>query len=239
MRHRMLVVGLVVAVAAAAFALTGCGTAASSTGAAPDTVTALGTGMGTASPDTAQISLGVTAISKSRVGAQDAASKAAAAIIAAVKAAGIDAKDIQTGQISLNEQYGSTGAKITGYQASQSIDVKTKSLDKVSAAITAATNAGATNISGPSFTLSDANAARIDAIAKAMADAKSRAQAMAKAAGRTLGRVVSVTEGGATQPVPYYDSAMASGASKSSVPVPVETGQVDTQAQLTVVFALE
>jgi uncharacterized protein YggE len=221
------------------FALTGCGAAVSSAGSAPDTVTALGTGTGSASPDTAQISLGVTFISKDRLAAQDGASKTAAAIIAAVKAAGIDAKDIQTGQISLNEQYGSTGSKITGYQASQSIDVKTKSLDKVSAAITAATNAGATNVSGPTFTLADANAARVDAITKAMADAKVRAQAMAKAAGRTLGRVVSVTEGASSQPGPLFDSALTSGASKSSIPVPVETGQVDTQTQLTVVFALQ
>jgi uncharacterized protein YggE len=236
----MLGAALVLLGAAALFALTGCGTVTSSAAAAPDTVTAIGTGTGSASPDTAQISLGVTAISKSRVGAQDAASKAAAAIIAAVKGAGIDEKDIQTGQISLNEQYGSTGSKITGYQASQSIDVKTKSLDKVSAAITAATNAGATNVSGPTFSLADANAARVDAITKAMADAKARAAAMAKAAGRTLGRVVSVTEAGSSQPGPLFDSRMAaSSAEKSSIPVPVETGQVDTQTQLTVVFALQ
>jgi uncharacterized protein YggE len=237
MRQKTLGAALILLGAAAIFALTGC-TSAPSGGSAPDTVTALGTGTGSATPDTAEISLGVTSVAKDRLTAQNSASKTAAGIIDAVKAAGIDAKDIQTGQISLNEQYGSTGSTIVGYQAMQSIDVKTKSLDKVSAAISAATNAGATNVSGPTFTLSDANAARIDAIGKAMADAKARAEAMAKAAGRTLGRVISVTEAPSNQVGPVFDTAASAGAVKS-VPVPVQPGQVDTQTQLTVVFALQ
>jgi uncharacterized protein YggE len=205
-------------------------------GPAPDTVTAVGTGTGTAAPDTAQISLGATFSAKGRTAAQNGASKIAAAIIAAVKSTGIDEKDIQTSQISLNPRYNSSGRTITGYDAFQSIDVKTKLLDKVSAAITAATAAGATNVSGPQFSLSDTNAARVDAIDKAMGDAKTRAEAIAKASGRKLGRVISVTEAEVSQVSPIYDRTFASSA---KTPVPVEPGQMDATTQLTVIFALE
>lgn len=238
MRRTAITSALVLVVLGAMLALAGCGTTTViGSGPAPDTVTAIGTGTGSAAPDTAQFSLGVTFSAKDRVSAQDGASKAATAIIAAVKTAGIDAKDIQTSQISLNPEYDRTGRTLTGYQAVQSIDVKTKLIDKVGVAISSATDAGATNVSGPQFSLVDTNAARIDAIDKAIADAKARATAIAKAAGRTLGRVVSVTESDIGQAVPFYAGSLS--ADKSSAVPPVEQGQVDARAQLTVVFALE
>jgi uncharacterized protein YggE len=238
MRKFMLTAAVAVLAGGAMLALSACGsTTVVGSGPAPDTVTAIGTGTGTSSPDTAQFSLGVTFTGKDRVGAQNGASKAAAAIISAVRATGIDAKDIQTSQISLSQLFDPTGRTVTGYQASQSIDVKTKLLDKVGAAVAAATGAGATNVSGPQFSLSDTNAARIDAIGKAMADARARAAAIAKAAGRTLGRVVSATEA-AANPVAPLANFSASASAAGAAP-PVEPGQIDTSAQLTVVFALQ
>jgi hypothetical protein len=223
----------------AAIALAGCGTTTVTTtsGPAPDTVTAVGTGTGSAAPDTAEFSLGVTFTAKDRLAAQDGASKTAAAIIAAIKAGGIAALDIQTTQVSLSQQFDPTGRTVTGYQASQSVDVKTKLLDKVGAVIAAATTAGATDVSGPTFSLTDTNAARIDAIDKAMADAKARATAIAKAAGRALGRVISVTEADTNPVVPLASSALTAGPA-GAVP-PIATGQVETQTQLTVIFALQ
>jgi uncharacterized protein len=239
MRSTTFVAGLVVLALGAALALSGCGTTVQGSGPAPDTITAVGSGTGSAAPDTAQVSLGVTSTAKDRLSAQNGATKIATAIIAAVKAAGIDAKDIQTGQISLNQQYSpTTGQPTAGFTASQSITVKTKLVDKIGAAVAAATDAGATNVSGPDFSISDTNASKLDALDKAMADAKARATAIAKAAGRTLGRVVSVTEAGGGQVVPFATSSVASDKAGGAVP-PVEPGQVESSTQLTVVFALE
>lgn len=235
MRNTRIATALAIAALGAALMLGGCTTVAGS-GPAPDTVTAIGAGTGQAVPDTAQISLGAAFTAKDQAGAQDGASKVSAAIIAAVKAAGIDAKDIQTSQISLNPHYDEKVRGTNGYEAFQSIEVKTKLLDKVAAVIDAATAAGATNISGPQFTLSDENMARVEAIDKAMADAKVRAEAIANAAGRTLGRVISVTEADVTQPGPLYE--MSADAAKASG-VPIELGQTETKTQLTVVFAIE
>ncbi len=239
MRNSRITAGLVVLALGATLTLSGCGaTTVQGSGPAPDTVTTVGTGTGSAAPDTAQVSMGVTFSASDRVAAQNGATKIATAIIAAVKAAGIDAKDIQTSQISLNQEYGKTGQPTGGFIASQSITIKTKLVDKIGAAIAAATDAGATDVSGPQFSLSDSNAASLDAIDKAMSDAKARAEAVAKAAGRTLGPVVSVTEAGTSQVSPFASRAVATDAGGSAVP-PVEPGQVDSSTQLTVVFSLQ
>jgi uncharacterized protein len=236
MRNKKILATLVLLAVGVVLALGGCGTTAGS-GSSTDSVTAIGTGTGSAAPDTAQFSLGVTFTAKDRTAAQDGASKKAAAIIAAVTAAGLDAKDIQTGQISLNQVFDATGRKVIGYSADQSIDVKTKLIDKVGAMIAAATDAGATDVSGPQFSLADTNAARIDAIGKAMADAKRRAAAMADAAGRKLGRVISVKELDANAVAPL---GVASGSAKEAGTVPpVQPGLVEATTQLTVVFRLE
>ncbi len=238
MRNGTMATALAVLALGVMLALSGCGTTAETTGPAPDTVTAIGTGSGNAAPDTAEVALGVTFTAKDRIAAQNGASRVSAAIIAAVKAAGASDKEIQTSQISLSQQFDPTGRTVTGYQASQSIDVKTKAIDRIGAIVAAATTAGATDVSGPTFSLSDANAARIDAIDKAMADAKARAAAIAKAAGRGLGRVISVTAS-ETNPVgPMFGATAAPSAGKAVVP-PVEPGQVETSVQLTVVFALQ
>jgi uncharacterized protein YggE len=237
MRNSQIIAALVLLAVGVLLALGGCGTTSSGSGSATDTVTAIGTGTGSAAPDTAQLSLGVTFTAKDRTATQDGASKKAAAIVAAVKAAGLDAKDIQTGQISLSQLFDTTGRKVIGYSATQSIDVTTKLIDKVGAIVAAATGAGATNVSGPQFSLADANAARIDAIDKAMADAKARAAAMANAAGRKLGPVISVKEVDANQFAPL---AAASGSAKGPGTVPpVQPGLVEATTQLTVVYRLE
>jgi uncharacterized protein YggE len=237
MRNWKILAALALLGVAAALALGGCGIAFTGGGSATDTVTAIGTGTGSAAPDTAQFSLGVTVTAKDRTAAQDGASRKAAAIIAAVRAAGLDAKDVQTGQISLSQLFDATGRTVIGYSAYQSINVTTKLVGKVGAIVAAATGAGATNVSGPQFSLANANAARIDAIDKAMADAKSRAMAIANAAGRRLGPVISVKEVDASQFAPLGEGyAFSKG---TGIVPPVQPGLVEATTQLTVVFRLE
>jgi hypothetical protein len=233
------VAGLIAAaILLVALATVGCTTNVTSTnGTTPNTVTATGTGTGSAAPDTAVMSFSATALSANRITALNDASKVASAVIAAVESAGVDATGVQTTQVSVSQQTNPNGTAVTGYQAVESINVTTGKLDRVGAIIAAATNAGATDISGPNFSLSDTNAAGLDAITKAVADAKARAGAMAQAAGRTLGPVVSITEVSASQPFPI--AAAASPSAGSAIVPPVSPGQVQTQVQLTVVFALQ
>jgi uncharacterized protein YggE len=237
--HPGLVLGVVVVLVLVAVATAGCTTnVTSASGTAPNTVTATGTGTGSAAPDTAVMSFSATALSPDRITALNDASKVASAVIAAVESAGVDATGVQTTQVSVNQQTNQNGTAVTGYQAVESVSVTTGKLDRVGAIIAAATNAGATDVSGPSYSLSDTNAAGLEAITKAVADAKARAGAMAKAADRTLGPVVSITEVSASQPFPIA-AAAAPGTGSTAVSPPVAPGQVQTQVQLTVVFALQ
>jgi len=223
-----------------ALALTGCGTTVVQ---APEgqnlgTVTASGSGRASATPDQAEMSFGVTTQDKDAKKALDEASKTAEQISAAVQKAGVDKKDIQTQNVSVYPVNAPDSTEITGYQANLSVSVTVRDLGDLSEVIAAATNAGASNISGPSFSVEDDTAYAQEAIDKAVADARKSAEAMAKAAGKSVGEVLRISTADAGfQPVP-----MAAGevnAKDASLNVPIEPGQLDITASVTVVFELK
>lgn len=233
--------------AAAAFALTallaltGCGTKVitAPSGQPVNTVTASGTGKVTAAPDLAIMTFGATAQSESAKTALSQASKTAEAITSALKKSGIAAEDIQTQNVSVYPQQEVRGEKpvITGYQANVSVTAKVRDIDKLGEIITAASDAGADTIGGPTFTLDDESPVRDDAIAKAVENARSRAEAMAKAAGKSVGEVLSMSSSAVNVPVPMYAGAEARSADAASVPI--EPGTLDITADVTVIFELK
>jgi uncharacterized protein YggE len=245
MRTRITSAAIALVAVAALLLGSGCTTSTTVTatnGPLPDTVTALGVGTGTAAPDKATVSFGVNAKAKTGPAAMESCTKATNRIVEALKKAGIEEKEIQTQQISLYPFYEGRAKKPTGYQASQSISVTTKKLDKLGEVMSAAMDVGASQVSGPRFFMSSENVARADAIAKAMEDAKSRAVAMAKASGRSLGGVVSVTEAvDSSSGYPNYDVVHGSVAyaASSLMKAPVLPGQQDQTAQISVVFKLK
>lgn len=221
-------------------ALSGCSSSgtASSAGSAPaNTVTASGTGTSQAAPDTAEMSFGVMTTSSNAKTALNDASKVAAQIAAAVKKQGIAAEDIQTRDVSVYPQTSDQNGKqvITGYQASLSVKVKVRDIDKLGDVISAANAAGANTISGPSFTIADPSPVRAEAIDKAVADARKSAEAMAKAAGKSVGEVLSLSSSDVGSiPVAYGAADM-----RSAKSVPIEPGQLDISATVVVVFELK
>lgn len=201
------------------------------------TVTASGTGITAAAPDVAEMYLGVTILEKDAKTALDTASKTATAITAAVKDAGVPAEDIQTANISVYPQYSNsmgTTSEITGYSASIQVRVKVRELAKIGDVITRANDAGANEVGGPTFTLSDDSEARAKSIKLAVDDARKKAQIMAEAAGKSVGEVVSISETGVQVPVIAYEAASVRDSS-----VPIEPGQLDVTANVTVVFRLK
>ncbi len=233
MKKRLVI--LVLALAALA-ALGGCTSDGASSGAsAPSrTVTASGTGVTAAAPDVAEMYLGVTILEKDAKTALDTASKTATAITTAVKDVGVAAEDVQTANISIYPQYSNSTSEITGYSASIQVRVKVRDLAKIGDVITGANDAGANQVSGPTFTLSDDSEARAKSIKLAVDDARKQAQVMAEAAGKSVGEVVSISETGVQIPVIAFEAASARDSS-----VPVEPGQLDVTANVTVVFSLK
>ena len=203
-------------------------------------ITVEGIGKVTVAPDLATVGVGVQTQAATAAQAQAQASAAIARITSAVRGRGVATADMTSEWISLQPQYayepaGSVPPRVTGYQANQSLSVKVRAIDQTGAIIDAAVAAGATQVSGISFSVADRTAAMARARTAAMADARQRAASLAQAAGVTLGSVISISEVSAPTPVPFANGAMAA----PSVQTPVQPGttelEVDVQATFSVV----
>jgi hypothetical protein len=240
----VLTAALTVALLLAVLALGGCQTkVVTSDGATPlNTVTAAGTGTASAAPDEAEMTFGVTNRAEKADDALRPSTDKAKAIIDAVKKAGVDDKDVQTAAISVYPEYANQDEgntpQITGYSATISVRAKIRNVDKVGDVIGAAVDAGANEIGGPTFTIGDDSDARDTAIEQAIEDAKRRAETMAKAAGKSLGTIIAVSETGTTA-IPYYAKGAYDTAEALRAAVPIEPGQLDVTANVTVVFELK
>lgn len=151
-----------------------------------------------APPDLAVIRTGVTTQGKTAREAMDANSKTAAGLLASLRSAGIDDKDIQTSQLSLQPTYetgpGSGRGRINGFQASNQVTVIVHDISKLADVVDRVVGAGATNIGGIEFMVSTPSQLLDQARAEAVADARRKAEIYAKAAGVTLGRLQSLSE---------------------------------------------
>lgn len=205
-----------------------------------NTVSARGTGTAAAAPDQAEMTFGLTIQRSDAKKALEDASAIARKLADAIKKTGVPADDVQTQNVSVYPQYSGgdkdTAPKVVGYSANISVRVKIREIEALGAVIAAATDAGATEVSGPTFTLSEDAPAAAEAIDKAVADARRRAAAMAKAAGKSVGEVLSISEVGVSAPPVYADYGYGRAAAAE---VPIEPGQVDVSAQVVVVFELK
>lgn len=206
-----------------------------------DTFSVIGQGKVTVPPDIAIVSAGVTAQAPTVQAVQDLLNKNINAVSAAVKAVGVDAKDIQTSGYNINPQYDYTSAaqRITGYQASSNLTIKVRAIDNANKVIDAATSAGANQIGGITFDVDDKTAAQNQARTLAVADAKSKAQNAAKIAGFSLGKIINYTEdfGNVIRPVPMMATADKAGG--VSVPTQVEPGSNDITVNVTLSYQIQ
>lgn len=200
-------------------------------------VTVTGEATVEATPDMATISLGVTTEGASAAEAMAANSKALQAVIERLKTAGIEDRDLQTSNLSLNPNWvgydsGST-PKIVGYVASNMLNVRVRALDSLGSVLDASIADGANTLNGISFELAAPRPAQDEARKAAVADARARATLLVEAAGGTLGKIVSITENsGYGSPMPMFKSDAA------AAPVPVASGQIGLSASVTVSFEI-
>lgn len=205
-----------------------------------DVIRAIGEATVSAAPDQAIITVSVmTQAPTAQAAAADNATKTSA-VLAAVKKALEPGAEVKTVGYSLAPAYTypreGGEPKITGYQASNSVLVKTADLSRVGPVIDAATAAGANNIQGLQFTIKDNRAVERQALEMAARNAVEKTKAIAAGLGVTVGRVVMAEEGGASvQPV--YRDTMAFKAAAAS-PTPIESGSVEVHATVTVTVAI-
>ncbi len=197
-------------------------------------VTVTGEATVAVAPDTAMIRLGVGTQEKTAREASEANARQMTAVIAAIKDTGVADRDIQTSRLSLQPQYDpnkSGTARLTGFQASNQVTVRIRDIDKLPTVLDRAITAGANEMSGIEFVVSEQSKLLDQARDDAIADARRKADLYAKAAGAKLGRVVSITEEGSAPP-PRPIQALRAGA------VPIAPGEQTLRAIVTVSYEL-
>jgi uncharacterized protein YggE len=161
-------------------------------------------------PDQAQIDAGVTSEAKTAREASDANNTAMGKVLLALKGAGIEEKDVQTSRLSLQPQSAPnrTGpAAIVSYRASNRVTVRLRDVTKVASVIDTLVAAGANEIGGIDFVVSQASKLLDEAREQAVADARRKAEIYARAAGVTLGAPLSISEHGGPGPMPFRKMA--------------------------------
>lgn len=153
-------------------------------------------------PDEASITVGTQAKASTATGAVAANKVKTEKLLAAVRAAGIRERDIQTQGIQLQPDYrydrqpdGNGHQTLIGYIASNSVQIKTRDIDKLTSLLDALTTAGADTVYGPNFAISDPAPLRKEARIRAMARGQAEATEFARNNGFTSVRLLSVEEG--------------------------------------------
>ena len=219
---------------AAVVALSGCDSAPPVQANARQ-VTVVGSGEVQGTPDTVTAEVGIEVSAPDVTTAMNQTNERQQAVIAALTADGIDAKDISTTAVNLQPQYGDNSV-VTGYRAGNNISVRIRQLDKAPRALTDIVNSGgnAARINSVSFSIADDSTLVRDARARAFEDAKGRAKQYADLSGMTLGKVISISEApGSTPPQPFPVPPQAKAAD-----VPLQPGQQTISFAVTAVWEL-
>ncbi|MEP3655382.1 MAG: SIMPL domain-containing protein [Litorimonas sp.] len=200
-----------------------------STGSASQpTLNVSATGYANAAPDRATVSAGVVQQGTTAREAMMGNATLMTAVFDELEAAGIPKSDITTSQLSLQPQYDYRNRNkptIKGYEARNTVTVKSDDIEQVGPMLDALVRAGVNNINQVKFSVKEPKSAMDKARNDAIREAKEKAEGMAEAAGVKLGPLLSINEsnrGGYTpQPVMMRASAME----MSDAVTPISAGE--------------
>jgi hypothetical protein len=188
--------------------------------------------------DTAKVGFGVKRERKTRTAALQATAAGLRKVIAAAKAfPGVGEGDIRTGRIDVSPvQKG----KVTVYRATEGIQVTLHEPDKSGELIAKGLAAGATGVSGPTFSVGNEEEAFAKVLAAAFDKAKERATVLATQAGAKLGQALTIEEGSGAEFIgPRFEGAEEAGSVKAAPTPPTKPGTSRVKATVHVIFELE
>ena len=203
----------------------------------PSAISVTGEATVSVPPDLAQVDAGVTSDAKTAREASDANSAAMGKVLLALKSAGIEQKDYQTSRLSLQPEYAPNRqgpSPVVGYRASNRVTIRVRDVTKVANVIDTLVGAGANDIGGINFMVSQASKLLDDARTQAVADARRKAEIYAKAAGATLGAPLSISEEAAA-PRPVFRAKMAA----EMAAAPVAQGEETLSVTVNVSWAIK
>jgi hypothetical protein len=198
-------------------------------------VSVVGEGTANVVPDLAIVGAGVTTQDQTARAASDANTAAMTKVQAALKAGGISEHDIQTERFSIRpvrdtRQDGDN--RIVGFEASNQITVKVRALAQIASVLDRMIAAGANDMSGIQFVVSERSILLDKARVAAVADARRKAEVLTRAAGVRLGRASVIVEDGAS-PVPLQPMAL-----RQATAAPIAVGEQTLRVHVSVTFEL-
>jgi uncharacterized protein YggE len=201
----------------------------------PPLITVHGEAIISAEPDQAQIDIGVVTQARSAPEASKENAERLSRVLAEVKKLLGKGDEVKTAGYSLAPSYRyPQGGKpeIVGYTASNTVRIKTQTLELVAKLIDASMQAGANSVNRLVFTLKDEQAAQLEALRQASAKAKAKAEAIAASLGLKIVKIASLAEGErAIQPI--YRQTLAARAEAAPASTPVEPGTVEVRSTVT------
>jgi hypothetical protein len=210
------------------------------------TITVVGRGEVSARPDIARTNLGVEATAATVPEATRMANERMTAVIAALKRLGIADRDIRTSNFSIffertpQPAGGSVAKPATQpqgvYRVSNLVEVTIRDLDKASAVLQAAVDAGANTAWNLSFELDDTKPLEAQALEKAVDDGRANAETLARRSGVALGQILSISEVVGAAPTPIFAEAAAFKSADAGPPI--ERGELTFSTQIQIVYAI-
>jgi len=200
-----------------------------------------GEGLVQAVPDRAWVTISAESRASTAREAQKRNTDAMTPVLAKLKSSGVAADAIRTIAYDVQYEWDFVNGKRVGkgYVARNSVEVRVDSVDRVGEYLEVAVASGATSLGGVRFDLKDRSKLEREALRLAVADARAKAEAAAAGAGRSVERIIRIEEGsieGGPVPVPRF--ARAEIAVASAAP-PIETGQTEIRARVTLTAVIK
>lgn len=209
----------------------------------PGEITVSGEASRQVAPTYATLNLGISSTNTSVSAAKNANDRIMSSLIANLKNIGIEKNNIQTSNISVNEDYNYNNGKreSQGYAVRNTVTIKITDMSKISRAIDAAVTSGANNINSLSFQTDVSQSLDDQLTTEAIQNARHQADVMARALGKTVGGIktasIGTTNTESFDAAPRYNMLMAAKALSTSTPV--EEGNMVANKTANITFYLQ
>lgn len=200
-----------------------------------NTISITGQGKVLVKPEIGQIDLAVVTEAKTVSVAQTENTSKMNKIIKAMKDLGIKEEDLKTVSYNINPryQYKEGKSEIIGYEASQTLRVKIRDLEKVGQILEKGASLGANQVGSLEFTFDEPEKLKDEAREKAISNAKKKAEDLVKVLGVKLGKVVSFTEITEPVPIPFYHEAKSLGGGGETPQIQTSQNEIEARVILT------
>ena len=207
------------------------------------TISLSATGAVKTTPDRVDISTGVVSEAKSAREALDANTAAMTKVVEALKADGIEAKDIQTVNFSVGPVYeqrpydrpDGKAPEVVGYRVTNQVRITLRDIKTLGAILDKVVSLGSNQIDSIEFGVDEPEALKDEARKLALKNVTDNAKLYAEAAGVILGQILSVSE----EESAYYPRAVPAAARMDTAKeVPIEAGTAAVEVRVRVTWEI-